>query len=100
MWQVVPDYLQHSSQSDFAMLHKYQQLVPKPTNVAELRGLLEVIWDDLPYESIQKAVLAFRKRLQACCQSEGGHFEHLTSALALDRVTSVLQKTALFRTTK
>jgi AraC-like DNA-binding protein len=60
-----------------AMLHKYQRFVPKPTNVAELRGVLEVIWDDLPHESIQKAVLAFRKRLQACCQSEGGHFEHL-----------------------
>ena len=26
-----------------AMLHKYQQFVPKPTNVAELRGVLEVI---------------------------------------------------------
>ena len=60
-----------------AMLHKCQQFVPKPRTVAELRAMLEVIWNDLPHESIQKAILAFRKRLQACCQSEGGHFEHL-----------------------
>jgi hypothetical protein len=64
------------------MVHKYQQFVPKPPNLAELRRVLEVVWDDLPHESIRKAVLAFRKeripeRLQACCQSEGGHFEHV-----------------------
>lgn len=60
-----------------AMLHKYQQFVPKPQNVAELRGVLQTIWNDLPQESIQNAVLAFRKRLQACSEQGGGHFEHL-----------------------
>ena len=44
-----------------AMLHKYRRCAPKPKNVAELRGVLLSIWDDLPQESIQKAVLAFRE---------------------------------------
>jgi len=60
-----------------AMLHRYQQFVPKPKNVAELRGVLEAIWNDIPHESVQKAIVAFRKRLQACIKAQGGHFEHL-----------------------
>jgi hypothetical protein len=60
-----------------AMMHRYQQRVPKPQNVAELREVLQAIWNDLPHESIQKAILAFRKRLKACIEAEGGHFEHL-----------------------
>src|SRR5580692_151719 len=55
-----------------AMLHKYKRCAPKPKNVTELRGVLQSIWDDLPKESIQKAVLALRERLQACSEQEGG----------------------------
>src|SRR5580693_1089269 len=62
-----------------AMLHKYQAFVPKPKTAAELRHVLEEIWNDLPQEPIQKAVLTFRKRLQTCIKAEGGHFEHLLS---------------------
>jgi hypothetical protein len=62
------------------MLHRYQQLQPKPSNTAELRDALETIWNDLPQAAIQKAVLAFRKRLQACINAEGGHFEHVLSS--------------------
>ena len=60
-----------------AMLHRYQQRVPKLQNVAELREVLKTIWNDLPQDSIQKAILAFRERLKACIEAEGGHFEHL-----------------------
>jgi hypothetical protein len=60
-----------------AMLEKYQAYTPKPTNKTELKAVLEVIWDNLPQESIDKAVLAFRKRLKACIKVDGGHFEHL-----------------------
>src|SRR5688572_18362210 len=60
-----------------AMLYKYQQRVPKLQNVAELREVLKTIWNDLPQDSIQKAILAFRVRLKACIEAEGGHFEHL-----------------------
>ena len=62
-----------------AMLEKYQAYIPKPTNKTELKIVLEAIWNDLPQEPIKKAVLAFRKRLQACIRADGGHFEHLLS---------------------
>jgi len=60
-----------------AMLEKYRVYTPKPTNKAELKIVLEAIWEDLPQDALDLAVLAFRKRLQACIQAEGGHFEHL-----------------------
>ena len=59
-----------------AMLQKYHAYLPKPTNKTELKVVLEAIWNDLPQEHIEKAVLAFRKRLQACIRADGGHFEH------------------------
>lgn len=60
-----------------AMLQKYKQYTPKPTNKEQLKTVLEEIWDDLPQQSIQKAVLTFRKRLQMCIDADGGHIEHL-----------------------
>jgi hypothetical protein len=63
-----------------AMLHRYQQFVPKPKTVAELRQVLVTIWNDLPQKSIQNAVLAFGKRMRACMEAAGGHFEHLLRA--------------------
>src|SRR6188472_1434090 len=59
------------------MLHRSQQRVPKLQNVAELREVLKTIWNDLAQNSIEKAILAFRERLKACIEAEGGHFEHL-----------------------
>lgn len=59
-----------------AMLEKYQQYSPKPKNLAELRTVLESIWSELPQEPIDRAILAFRKRLTACVQVNGSHFEH------------------------
>ena len=60
-----------------AMLEKYKAYMPKPTNKAELKTVLEAIWEDLPQDTLDQAVLAFRKRLQACIHAEGGHFEHV-----------------------
>lgn len=57
------------------MLRLYQQHQPKPKNKAELQTVLQSIWERLPQASINKAVLAFRKRLQACIAAEGKHFE-------------------------
>ena len=59
-----------------AMLEKYRIHKPKPQNKAELQTVLEVIWADLPQAPIDKAILAFRKRLRACVNADGGHFEH------------------------
>jgi len=61
------------------MLKKYQEYNPKPTTKQELKMVLHEIWDSLPQVPIQKAMLSFRKRLQLCIQSIGGHFEHLLS---------------------
>ena len=62
-----------------AMLHMYQKYTPKPTNKTELQAVLEKIWDDLPQQSVEKAILSFRKRLQMCIKAHGGHIEHLVN---------------------
>ena len=49
---------------------------PKPKPQAELKAVLEVIWAELPQDPIDKAILAFRKRLRASVNADGGHFEH------------------------
>ena len=36
---------------------------PKPTNIAQLKTALLSIWNDLPQEFTDKAVLSFQKRL-------------------------------------
>jgi transposase len=59
-----------------AMLEKFNKLNPKPKNIEELKRALQEIWDDLPQAAIIKAILGFRKRLQACVTASGGHFEH------------------------
>ena len=58
------------------MLASYEQLAPKPTSKSELRTALQAIWDSLPQDSIDRAVLGMRKRLRACVEAEGGHCEH------------------------
>ena len=60
-----------------AMLEKYQAHTPKPKNKTELKTVLQAIWNDLPQEPIDRAILSFRTRLQACIKAQGGHFEHL-----------------------
>ena len=59
-----------------AMLGRYQKHTPKPTNTAELKTALLSIWNDLPQEFIDKAILSFLKRLRSCVAAAGGHFEH------------------------
>ena len=60
-----------------AMLDKFDKLNPKPQTVPELKRTLQTIWNDLSQDAICKAVLLFRKRLDACVKAGGGHFEHL-----------------------
>ena len=59
------------------MLDRYHKLQPKPKTIAELKDALQSIQDDMPQEKINKAVKDFTKRLKACVQANGGHFEHL-----------------------
>jgi len=59
-----------------AMLEAYHKRHPKPKTIAELKEVLQVIWDSLHQGPIDKAVKEFSKRLKACFAAEGGHFEH------------------------
>jgi len=58
-----------------AMLERYKTLQPKPNTVNELKTVLQTIWEDLPQNSINKTILSFVKRLQACVKAGSGHFE-------------------------
>ena len=59
------------------MLEAYHKLRP-PTlkSVTELKEALQVIWDSLPQEPINKAIRNFTLRLKRCAEAGGGHFEH------------------------
>lgn len=58
------------------MLERYRAFHPKPKTIDELKNVLQLIWNQLPQDSINKAILSFSKRLRACLKSGGGHFEH------------------------
>jgi len=45
-------------------------------NIDELKKVLQLICDQLPQDSINKAILSFPKRLRACVKAGGGHIEH------------------------
>jgi len=45
--------------------------------VAYLRRRLIDAWNDLSQSIVDDAVDGWRKRLQACVNERGGHFEHL-----------------------
>jgi len=58
------------------MLDKFNCLNPQPKNIPELMTALLMIWDELPQEAIRKSIASFCKRLRACINAKGGHFEH------------------------
>jgi hypothetical protein len=60
-----------------AMLKMYQYYTPTPMNTDELKNVLQAIWTVLPQEPVNKAVLAFRKRLRSCIEADGRHFKHV-----------------------
>jgi len=45
------------------MLGRCQKFTPKPSNIAELKSTLLSIWNDLPQEFTDKAILSFQKIL-------------------------------------
>jgi len=59
-----------------AMLERYKLFQPKPENIDELKKVLQLIWDQLPQDSINKAILSFPKTFRACVKAGGGHLEH------------------------
>jgi len=53
-----------------------QVISTQPENIDELKAVLQLIWDQLPQDSISKVILSFTKRLRACVKAGGGRFEH------------------------
>ena len=45
-------------------------------NISELKNVLLKIWDELPQYAEKESIASFRKRLRACINTGGGHFEH------------------------
>ena len=58
------------------MLEAYHKRQPKPKTIAELKEVLQVIWDSLPQGPIDKASQGVLKSTVACVAAEGRHFEH------------------------
>ncbi len=58
------------------MLEKYRKLQLKSKMIKELKIALELIWDDLPQEPINKAIKSFTKRLRTYVAAGGGHIKH------------------------
>jgi len=48
-----------------------------PNTIDELKKILQTVWDDLPQNSINKAILSFVERLRAYVKAWGGHFENV-----------------------
>lgn len=46
-------------------------------SVKELKAALKRAWNTITADELRKIVENFRKRLRACIQANGGHFEHL-----------------------
>ena len=49
------------------MLKRYKTFQPKPNTIDELKKVLQTIWDDLPQNSINKAILSFTIRYDTRC---------------------------------
>ena len=48
------------------MLEHYRTLRLKPKNIDGLKKVLQSIWNQLPQDSVNKAIMNFTKRLRAC----------------------------------
>jgi len=72
------------------MLEHYKTLHPKPKNSDGLKKALQLKWDQLPQDSMNKVISSFTKTLRACVKARGGHVE-----FAL-KYTVTLQVTAHF----
>jgi len=56
-----------------AMLECYKTFQPKLNTIDELKNILQSIWDDLPQNSVNKAI----KRLWTCVKATDTHFEYV-----------------------
>jgi hypothetical protein len=53
------------------MLERYRIHKPNPRNKVKLKAVMEGKWADLPQAPIDRAILAFRKRLRDSVNADG-----------------------------
>jgi len=58
------------------MPEAYQKLNKKPLTIAKVQTTLQKTWNNLPQNTVAKAVQNFRKHLQARVDKTGGHSEY------------------------
>ena len=58
------------------MIDLYHTFQSKQKSIDNLKDALQSIWNELPLNSINKAVLSFTRTLQVCVEAGGRHIEH------------------------
>jgi len=58
------------------MLEGYHKHYPKPNLITKLNEALQMNWDSLPQEPINRAVKSFTLWLKTCTKVDGEQFEH------------------------
>jgi len=53
------------------MRERYKTFQPKPNTIDELKKVLQSTWEDLPQNSINKAILNIVKKTLSLCESWG-----------------------------
>jgi len=67
-----PDFIPMDYHVWGTMLERYKSFQPKPENIDELKKVLQLIWDQLPQDSVNKAILSFPKILRAYVKASDG----------------------------
>jgi len=62
--------------SIFSFVICAQRYTTNQTNIVEHKTASLTIWNDLPQEFIDKAIVSFHNRLRSCVAAAGGHSEH------------------------
>src|SRR6218665_3952636 len=62
--------LVHAGSTEYkSMLERYKTSHPKPNNIEDLKNVLQVLCDQLPQVSINKAIVSLTKRIRACLKA-------------------------------
>jgi len=60
---------------EIMLLECYHTFQLNPKSIDKLKYALQLIWDELPHNSINKVVLICTKRLRACVKAGDGHLD-------------------------
>jgi len=74
-----------------AIMEACHEVHPKPKSITELKGMLQVIWDNQPQEAINKTVKSVILRLKRYAKAGGGHFMQ-SDCQTSDKLLTVLSQ--------